>query len=308
MTAQATTERNYFAGVWRAVIVEPLELGISQPHQLLISMASGALVASEAAYIVPWPFNILMAIGAEWGYLRGLASGQGLKTVWGKRLIFAAAALGLLYGAMWSFRETGILPKKIDGVPFVQEWPVALAVTLVHLLTITAVSVCSAMVHRESIEAEQAAAETERRRQQQDAARLAQTEQAAKLRTEADDAAHRRALEDRRLAAELEERANDAKLERGLRLAAVKRELSQNTVTHASQNTVTTPAVTPSQRVPTRNTDTERARLVARLHRARDNGETVVVTHLVQELGLSSRGMYYKLLNEAKAKGEYREG
>ena len=52
--------------IFDALIIEPVELIISQPHQALISGASVFLVAAEAGILIDWPYNVLLAIGAEW--------------------------------------------------------------------------------------------------------------------------------------------------------------------------------------------------------------------------------------------------
>ena len=76
-----------------ALIGEPIALAISQPHQALISSASVYLVAAEAGLLIGSPANWLMAIGAEWAYLKGLTSGQAVKTPWAGRLNWAAVLL-----------------------------------------------------------------------------------------------------------------------------------------------------------------------------------------------------------------------
>lgn len=136
-----------------ALILEPLQLVVSQPHQFFISALSVYLVGSEAGMLAPSPFNWLMAVGAEWAYLRGLSSGEMATSPWNKRLIGAAIALLVLYGSLWGLRQFGALPKEhmvISG-----GWSVAGAVvlTLIHILTIGAVTFCSAMIHRDMLEA-----------------------------------------------------------------------------------------------------------------------------------------------------------
>lgn len=140
-------------GLFDAILWEPIDLAISQPHQFLISALSVYLVAAEAAMLAPAPFNWLMAVGAEWAYLRGLSSGETTATPWNKRLIGAAVALLILYGSLWGLRQFGALPKEhlmVEGV-----WAVAGAVvlTLIHIFAIGAVTFCSAMIHRDVLEA-----------------------------------------------------------------------------------------------------------------------------------------------------------
>jgi hypothetical protein len=125
----------------RAFVREPFDLALGQPHQMLISAASVAIVASEAVSIVPWPYNIALAIGAEWAYLRGLISGAGVKTPWAARLNWAAFLLVVLYGALAGFRGFHLIPATPS--PFV-----AVLLTVIHIGAISAVTLCSAMLHR----------------------------------------------------------------------------------------------------------------------------------------------------------------
>ena len=105
MLTQSTT------AAFRAFLREPFDLALGQPHQLLISSASVAIVAAEAAKLVPYPANILLAIGAEWAYLRGLISGAGVKTPWGAALNWAAGVLVFGYAALWGLRGFHLHPR-----------------------------------------------------------------------------------------------------------------------------------------------------------------------------------------------------
>lgn len=125
----------------RAFVREPFDLALGQPHQLLISAASVAIVASEAVSIVPWPYNIALAVGAEWAYLRGLISGAGVKTRWSAALNTSAFLLVVLYGALAGFRGFHLIPETPS--PFV-----AVLLTIIHIGAISAVTLCSAMLHR----------------------------------------------------------------------------------------------------------------------------------------------------------------
>jgi hypothetical protein len=138
-----------------AVIGEPLQLAIDQPPQLLISAASVYLVAAEAGILVGEPYNWLLAIGAEWAYLRGLSSGQAARTAWSARLIWAAVFLVIAYGSLWGLRHFGVvLPGEGYGAD--TGWSVAGAVliTAIHIGCISAVTLCSAMCHRAELAAE----------------------------------------------------------------------------------------------------------------------------------------------------------
>lgn len=164
----------------RAFVLEPLSFAVSQPGQILISSASVAIVAAEAATIVPFPFNLALAIGAEWVYLRGLISGAGIKTRWAGALNWSAVLLVVCYGSLWGFRGFHLIPE----IP--PTWA-AILLTIIHIGCIGAVTICSAMLHRagedvKAFTARQVAAledernrataeaETERNRRAQDAA------------------------------------------------------------------------------------------------------------------------------------------
>lgn len=130
-----------------ALFIEPIELVISQPHQALISSASIYLIAAEAGVLVGWPYNVLMAIGAEWAYLRGFSSGQHVTTPWAARLNWSAVTLVIMYGSLWGLRQFGAIPEQ----PPV--WG-AVVLTLVHILCIGSVTLCSAMTHSAMVHAE----------------------------------------------------------------------------------------------------------------------------------------------------------
>lgn len=134
----------------RAFVREPFDLALGQPHQMLISSASVAIVAVEAVTIVPWPFNIALAIGAEWAYLRGLISGAGVETPWAARLNWAAFLLVVLYGGLAGLRGFHLIP---DAPPPLA----AVLLTFIHIGAISAVTLCSAMLHRAGEDAKAAA-------------------------------------------------------------------------------------------------------------------------------------------------------
>lgn len=125
----------------RAFAREPFDFAISQPHQLAISSASVAIVALEAATLIPFPFNIALAVGAEWAYLRGLISGAGVRTRWAAALNISAVLLVVLYGSLWGFRSFHLIPNSPPP------WA-AVLLTIIHIGAISAVTLCSAMLHR----------------------------------------------------------------------------------------------------------------------------------------------------------------
>ena len=178
----------------RAFILEPVSFAVSQPGQILISSASVAIVAAEAGTLIPFPFNLALAIGAEWVYLRGLISGSGVKTRWAAALNWSAVLLVVCYGALWGFRGFHLIPEAPPA------WA-AVLLTIIHIGCIGAVTICSAMLHRagEDVKAfaarQVADAEAERNRRNLEAE--------AERNRRAHDAAAELAIEMRRQDAEL---------------------------------------------------------------------------------------------------------
>lgn len=169
-----------------ALFVEPIELIVSQPHQALISSASVFLVAAEAAILIDWPYNVLLAIGAEWAYLKGFSSGLQVRTRWATALNWSAVILVVLYGSLLGLRKFGAIP---DVPPL---WG-AILLTMIHILCIGAVTICSAMVHSAMLT--QQRMEREQKQAEQD-------ERAQRLQDEADE--RERKLQDEQAAIEVE--------------------------------------------------------------------------------------------------------
>lgn len=132
-----------------AIFWEPLELIKAQPPQIFISAASAYLIAAEANVLLPTPYHIALAIGAEWGYLRGMASGAALRTKWTDRLTWANGALVVLYGALFSLRKFGALPSVEAYHNGTVETGLggAVLMTLIHIACIGAVTICAMMTH-----------------------------------------------------------------------------------------------------------------------------------------------------------------
>jgi hypothetical protein len=180
---------------FKSFIAEPFELAIGQPHQMLISSASVAIVATEAGSIVPFPFNIALAIGAEWAYLRGLISGAGVKTRWAGALNWAAFLLVVLYGALAGFRGFHLIP---DMPP---PWA-AVLLTIIHIGSISAVTLCSAMLHRAGEEHKQVLRE-----------KAEQEEQLRNQRNQESEDARNQAWRDAKLQIEIEKERQQALLQ-----------------------------------------------------------------------------------------------
>jgi hypothetical protein len=262
--------------LYAAVIGDLLDLVAAQPHQVLISTASVAIVASEAAYLVPAPFNVLMAVGAEWAYLRGLASSPRGSRGWAMALNWGALALVVLYGMLWGARKFGGIPVELGGA-------LAWLLTAAHILPIAFLSLAAAMVHRSAIEADAADAAQAQAEARERQRRLAAEEDA------------RQAERQRRLdaieAARLEKLAELESWEAG---QAAKQRLKVSSV---SPVTAVSPTVTPRP-------NAERAVLRAAVVTAyRDSATTINVTHAAAALGIS-RALWYKLKAEAEGEGE----
>lgn len=145
MTTTAFENRTFLD----AILWEPLELIKAQPPQIFISAASAFLIGAEANVLLPTPFHILLAIGAEWGYLRGMASGAEVQTKWKDRLTYANGALVVMYGALFSLRKFGALPSVQAYHNGTVETGIvgAVLMTIIHIACIGAVTICAMMTH-----------------------------------------------------------------------------------------------------------------------------------------------------------------
>lgn len=134
-----------------AVLVgEPLALAKAQPHQVLLSTGSVAIMAQFAAHsgIVDPLVGYCIAAGVEWAYLRGLASDTKATTWWGAALNWSAFGIVVLWGILWVATIYGAIPAKPTGA-------LAFLVAAAHVVPIAWLSLCSAMCHRAAGLAEQ---------------------------------------------------------------------------------------------------------------------------------------------------------
>jgi hypothetical protein len=270
-----TTAIGFRARVHQVLVRDILDLLTSQPHQILISSASVAIVASEAASLVPYPANIAMAVGAEWAYLRGIASsGKGDKG-WVLALNWSALFLVVLYGMLWGARKFGALSETPD--PFA-----AWVLTAVHILPIAFLSFAAAMVHRSA----------------------AAVDEAMQQRRETETETRAQRLQDQRDAITLEGERKKQDLALWVEAQEAKAALKQR-VTDLSQNTVTVDVTHPvTSRQDATERDVLRGRVVTLIRDSQIQGTAVNVSQAWKTAGLSSRGMWYKLVDEAKARGE----
>lgn len=186
--------------LYDVVIVEPLDLVKAQPHQILLSTGSVALMGQYAGSsgIVHPLVGYCIAVGVEWAYLRGLADDSKNQTAWGATLNWSAFVIVVLWGILWVAKVTGVVPEHPEGW---LGWFLAAS----HIVPIAWLSLCSAMCHRAAM--------------------------TAKAKADADVAAEqlriqREANEARRLF-ELEQAAEDAKLQRWQQAQRFKLELKQ---------------------------------------------------------------------------------
>jgi hypothetical protein len=281
MTATAQPRKK---GIFDAIVWEPLELAIDQPPQLLISAASVFLVAAEAKILIDSPWNVFLAVGAEWAYLRGLCSGQAARTRWAALLIWAAVILVIAYGSLWGLRKFGLIPEAPPA------WA-AVLLTALHIGCISAVTLCSAMCHRAALIADRAAL-TEAEQAQRD--REAADEQAKRDR-EAAEQAYQDELRRQRDSMQLElERQYK---EQQLALAAARAKLELRASVRAQQ--ALTASGTATNTLP--NTDREQLReQIARTLREQPQTNK---SELARSLSIG-RTLLYELISEARQKGE----
>ena len=242
MTTQAQ------AAPLRAFVLEPFELAVSQPHQFLISSASVSIVAMEAASLVPWPFNIGLAIGAEWAYLRGFITGAGVKTRWASALNWAAVALVFGYGTLWGLRSFHLIPDA--PAPWL-----AVLLTIIHIGAIGAVTICSAMLHRVVMDAQAAAQQAARARADE---RAASDEQARRDREAAELAyqdEQRRARDAMQL--ELERQWKEAQIKEASARVRAELRASVRAQSPPSASGTTTNTLTNTEREPSANRSRE---------------------------------------------------
>lgn len=183
--------------LWDVLFVEPLDLVKAQPHQILLSTGSVAIMgqfAGSGGIVHPF-VGYCIAVGVEWAYLRGLASDSKAPTIWGVVLNWSAFAIVVLWGVLWVAQVTHVTPADADGW---LGWLLASA----HIVPIAWLSLCSAMTHQA------AAAQAVTNQRQANSA----------------DAARARELEDRRLAFEQVQAEENAELERQQRSKAAELE------------------------------------------------------------------------------------
>jgi hypothetical protein len=129
--------------VWAATVGDLIDLALAQPHQVMLSTGSVAIMAQFAAHsgIVDPRVGYCIAIGIEWAYLRGLASAAKSPTRWAATLNWSAFAVVVLWGVLWVATVYGALPTRPTG-------GAAFWLAVAHVVPIAWLSLCSAMCHQ----------------------------------------------------------------------------------------------------------------------------------------------------------------
>jgi hypothetical protein len=262
--------------LYQSVIGDLLDLVREQPHQVLISTASVALVASEASLLIPSPFHILMAIGAEWAYLRGIASSGTGSPRWTAALNWGALMLVVLYGTLWGARKFGGLPDDLSGTG-------AWLLTLVHIVPIAFLSFAAAMVHRSAVQHD-----TAKRRQQETEA------EARARRLQADEDERQRERQAQMDAIDLQRAAKLADVEAMEAASVARMRVRQAFGANSPQ-----PALTASGTPTNSPANTERTALREQVAAALRDDPHTNKTALAKRLGIG-RTLLYELIKEVK--------
>lgn len=134
--------------IYNATVGDVLDLALAQPHQVLLSTGSVALMAQFAAHggIVDPLVGYCIAGGVEWAYLRGLASNAKAPTRWAAVLNWSAFAIVVLWGVLWVATKYEAIDPTAEGAA----WWMALA----HVVPVAWLSLCAAMTHSAAARAE----------------------------------------------------------------------------------------------------------------------------------------------------------
>jgi hypothetical protein len=268
-TATTVRERN----ILDALVWEPLNLAISQPHQIALSAASVALMGSfgKASGILDPYVAYILAVGVEWAYLKGLASDSRAPTGWGTALNWSAFGIVVLWGVLFVASMIGAIDLHARGWA---GWLLAGA----HVVPIAWLSLCSAMTHRAAL-----ALEAIEDRQRRDA------EQARQDRIQADHDALE--LEAARKAADLA--AWEAGQRAQLAIEIERKAAMQRVRANSADRSL--PAPSGTQTNTTREQVREHLREQVREHLREQ--PTIKKTDLARKLGIS-RTLLYELIGE----------
>jgi hypothetical protein len=291
MTATAQPQKKSFAD---AIFYEPLQLALDQPPQLLISAASVFLVAAEASILIDAPWNVFLAIGAEWAYLRGLCSGQAAKTRWAAALIWAAVILVIAYGSLWGLRKFHLVP----AVP--PAWA-AVLLTALHIGCISAVTLCSAMCHRAELIARRQVEERDRA-EAEERKKIEAEGQERQARADADlerEIGHKRAI----MQLELERQWKEQQLAQAAVRAQVEIEMTKKQQLAAMRSVRAQQPQIASRTAANTPPNTDREQLRAQIVRTLREQPNPNKSELARSLGIG-RTLLYELIAEARQRGD----
>lgn len=152
-----------------AMIREPIQLAISQPHQVAISSISVSLMAIffASSGAVPAAAAWAGAIGVEYAYLKGLSDAAYARSAWGGRLVWGAFAIIVIAGISVLLRDAYHVTWMVSP----PDWGAAILAVL-HILPLAFIGLCSANLHMEAegqrVEADRAAIERAAQRARDD--------------------------------------------------------------------------------------------------------------------------------------------
>jgi hypothetical protein len=130
-----------------AMIREPIQLAISQPHQVLISSISVSLMAIffASSGAVPAAAAWAGAVGVEYAYLKGLSDAAYTRSEWGMRLVWGAFAIIVIAGISVLLRDAYHMPWMVSPPA-----PLAVLLAVLHILPLAFIGLCSANLHMEA--------------------------------------------------------------------------------------------------------------------------------------------------------------
>lgn len=170
------TTRSSLRRAYDATLGDLIGLALAQPHQVLLSTGSVAIMAQFAAHggIVDPLIGYLIAGGVEWAYLRGLASNAKAPTGWAAVLNWSAFGIVVLWGVLWVASVYGAFSAESLRGTSGAWWLAAF-----HVVPVAWLSLCAAMTHAASATKE--AVHLDEARSRREAWELAQEEEDRKL-------------------------------------------------------------------------------------------------------------------------------
>jgi hypothetical protein len=266
-----------------AMIREPIQLAISQPHQVAISTISVSLMAIffGSSGAVPALAAWAGAIGVEYAYLKGLSDAAYARSAWGGRLVWGAFAIIVIAGISVLLRDAYHVAWMLDPGPWL-----AVLLAVLHILPLAFIGLCSANLHMEAegqrVDADRAALERVEARQQEE-----EQYQASRRR--------RRAEVEDEIAAERQRRSLEIEAEKQKALA--KLEYRTARAQEAAQRPHEAPAPEPHAAAQSPVRAIGKDELIARVRAAHGHSPQFSRAELARETGWSE-AMIRKVLKE----------